>query len=192
MKIGIDLDGVVIDSEKLFRTYAELYDINYLNKDSLINKEAKKIQERYNWSEEEFLDFAKKYFVKISKESNIMPGFKKVYELLKPYNEFIVITARGNLIPGMIDDGKRILSENDIVFDKYYWSSVNKEDVCIEENIDIMIDDDASIIKKCADKNIKTLYFRDTGLKKLEENKFITEINNWGEAYKILRKTKNK
>ena len=27
MKIGIDLDGVVFDSEKNFRIYAELYDI---------------------------------------------------------------------------------------------------------------------------------------------------------------------
>ena len=27
MKIGIDLDGVVIDSETTFRTYEELYDL---------------------------------------------------------------------------------------------------------------------------------------------------------------------
>ena len=37
----------------------------------------------------------------------------------------------------------------------------------------IMIDDDWRIIKKLADNNIKTLYFRDTNLVKLEENKYI-------------------
>ena len=30
MKIGIDLDGVVIDSIKTFRAYEEIYDINIL------------------------------------------------------------------------------------------------------------------------------------------------------------------
>lgn len=27
MKIGIDLDGVIFDSEKLYRVYTELYDM---------------------------------------------------------------------------------------------------------------------------------------------------------------------
>ena len=30
MKIGIDLDGVVIDSETTFRTYEEIFDIDFL------------------------------------------------------------------------------------------------------------------------------------------------------------------
>ena len=30
MKIGIDLDGVVIDSETTFRTYEEIYDLLHL------------------------------------------------------------------------------------------------------------------------------------------------------------------
>ena len=38
MKIGIDLDGVVIDSETTFRTYEEIYDIDILNGNNLINR----------------------------------------------------------------------------------------------------------------------------------------------------------
>ena len=37
MKIGIDLDGVVFDSEKEYRVYSELYDIIDLKKNSKIN-----------------------------------------------------------------------------------------------------------------------------------------------------------
>ncbi len=50
-----------------------------------------------------------------------------------------------------------------------------------------MIDDDWRIIKKLADNNIKTLYFRDTDLVKLEENKYIKEVNNWGDIYRIIK-----
>ena len=37
MRIGIDLDGVIFDSEKLYRIYSELYDIQDLKKNSLKN-----------------------------------------------------------------------------------------------------------------------------------------------------------
>ena len=39
MKIGIDLDGVVLNTEVLWSTYAELYDCIELNKNSVINTE---------------------------------------------------------------------------------------------------------------------------------------------------------
>ena len=38
MKIGIDVDGVVLDSETEFRIEAELYDILTLKRNSIINK----------------------------------------------------------------------------------------------------------------------------------------------------------
>ena len=86
----------------------------------------------------------------------------------------------------MKDDAIRILEENNIKFDKYYWQVEDKLEICKKENIDVMIDDDWRIIKKLSDNGIKTLYFRDTNLKKLEENKFVKEINNWGDIYREI------
>ena len=72
--------------------------------------------------------------------------------------------------------GKEILLSN--------W---NKADFMTEDKKYIMIDDDWRIIKRLADNNIKTLYFRDTNLVKLEENKNIKEVNNWGDIYRFIR-----
>ena len=179
MKIGIDLDGVVIDSETTFRTYEELYDLSVLKQNNLINKEEPKFQARYNWSKEQQKEFTDKFFLQVSKESNLMSGFIGAYNYLKNQgHEFIVITARGlkpdgTFMKEMEDDAKRVLTESNIVFDKYYWGQGDKLDVCQKENIDIMIDDDWKIIKKLSDNNIKTLYFRDTNLKKLDEYQYI-------------------
>ena len=63
MKIGIDLDGVVIDSETTFRTYAEIFDIDILKGNNLIDREKPKFQERYNWTEEQENEFMKKFFL---------------------------------------------------------------------------------------------------------------------------------
>ena len=187
MKIGIDLDGVVIDSETTFRTYEEIYDINTLNGNNLIDREEPKYPQRYNWTKEQEKEFINKYFLQVSKESYLMSGFIAVWNLLKDSeNEFIVITARGGLVKEMKDDAIRLLEENNIKFDKYYWQIHDKLEICKKENIDLMIDDDWRIIKDLADNKVKTLYFRDTNLKKLEENEYIKEVNNWGDIYKYI------
>ena len=188
MKIGIDLDGVVIDSETTFRTYEEIFDIDVLKGNNLINKEEPKFQARYNWTEEQEKEFIEKYFLTVSKESNLMSGFIGVYNLLKEQGpEFIVITARGGFIKEMKDDAIRLLNENNIKFDKYYWKVEDKLEICKKENVDIMIDDDWKIIKKLADNQVKTLYFRDTNLMKLEENEYVKEVSNWGEIYRYIK-----
>jgi len=188
LKIGIDLDGVVIDSETTFRTYEEIFDIDILKGNNLINKEEPKFKSRYNWTVEQEKEFIEKYFLTVSKESNLMSGFIGVYNLLKEQgHEFVVITARGGLIKEMKDDAIRLIKENNIEFDKYYWNINDKLEICKNENIDIMIDDDWKIIKKLSENNIKTLYFRDTNLVKLEENEYLKEVNNWGEIYRIIK-----
>ena len=188
MKIGIDLDGVVIDSETTFRTYEEIFDIDTLKENNLVNKEEPKFQERYNWTNEQEKEFIEKYFLTVSKESNLMSGFIGVYNLLKEQgHEFVVITARGGFVEKMKDDAIRLLEENDIKFNKYYWKVEDKLEICKNEKVDIMIDDDWKIIKKLADNKVKTLYFRDTNLTKLEENDYLKEVNNWGDVYRYLK-----
>ncbi len=196
MKIGIDLDGVVIDSETTFRTYEELYDLAILKENNLIDREEPKFQARYNWTKEQQKDFTDKFFLQISKESNLMSGFIGAYNYLKEQgHEFVVITARGLRTDGtfmkeMEDDAKRVLNESNIIFDKYYWGQADKLNVCKKENVDVMIDDDWKIIEKLSANNIRTLYFRDTNLKKLEENKYIKEVNNWGDICRYISEIK--
>ncbi len=193
MKIGIDLDGVVIDSETTFRTYEEIFDVDVLKGNHLINREEPKYQARYNWTGEQEKEFSEKYFLTISRESNLMSGFVRVYNLLREQgHEFVVITARGGIVKEMKDDAISVLEENNIKFDKYYWHIDDKLEICKKENVDIMIDDDWKIIKRLAENGVKTLYFRDTNLMRLEENKYIKEVNNWGDIYRYIREMKVK
>ena len=144
--------------------------------------------ERYDWTKEELEEFRNKYFVQVTKESELMPGVKEVLELLKnDGHELIIITARGLTIKGMKEVGEEKLNEFGLKFDKYYWAIENKFEICKKENIDIMIDDKESVCKQTSEKKIKTLYFRDVGREKLEENEYLKEVNNWGEIYRIIK-----
>ena len=76
MRIGIDLDGVIFDSEKLYRIYSELYDIQDLKRNSLIDNKQVKFEKRYSWNQDETNGFVKKYHRKITETANFMPGAK--------------------------------------------------------------------------------------------------------------------
>ena len=191
MRIGLDLDGVVIDSERVFRTYNEIFEIEK-NMDKLVDKSEAKFQRRFDWTLEEQLEYTNKYFIKSVENSNLMAGFKIVYDLLKKEDvELIVITSRGiaprgNFIQEMEDNAKKLLTDNNIIFDKYYWKQKDKLEACQRENIDLMIDDDHRIVSKLAENGIKCLYFREAGIKKVENNKNVTEVHNWGEIYRFI------
>ncbi len=192
MKIGLDLDGVVIDSEKTIRTYLELYAIDELNGKNIENREEPKMHDRYNFTKEEEEKFIDKYILKCSQESNLMSGFKVVYDKLKKQgHEFVVITARGGYTEEMKTDAIRILNEGNIDLKNFYWHTSNKLEACKKEDVDIMIDDDWRIIDNLSKNGIRTLYFRDTNMKKMEENEYVKEVNNWGDIYReIMNMTK--
>lgn len=194
MKIGIDLDGVVFDSEKEFRVYSELYDMIDLKQNSKTDNRELKFQDRFQWTEKQTKDFLKKYHKQIIEESNFIPGVKKILTLLKEDgHSLILITARGGLNKDMIKITEERLKENGMyIFEKYYWATENKDEVCQKENIDIMIDDFCKNCENIASSKIKTIYLKDAPSYDLEENKYIKVLYNWGEIYRYIKDMENK
>ena len=189
MKIGIDLDGVVFDSEKEYRVYSELYDVIDLKKNSKINNQELKFQKRFRWIEEEIQGFIEKYHKQIVVKSNYMPGAKEVLKLLKAEGYILVlITARGGINKDMIKiTEERFKNEGMEIFDKFYWATENKDEVCVKEHIDIMIDDSYDKCKSIAKAKIKTIYLKDAPSYDLEENDYIKVLYNWGEIYRYIK-----
>lgn len=194
MKIGIDLDGVVFDSEKEFRVYSELYDMLDLKQNSKINNKELKFQSRFKWTKEDIDGFLNKYHKQIIVESNFMPGVKRILKLLKEDGHtLILITARGGMNKDMIKVTEERLQQNEMnIFDKYYWATENKDEVCVKENVDIMIDDFCDKCKSIANSKIKTIYLKDAPSYDLEENEYIKVMYNWGEIYRYIKELNRK
>ena len=95
-KIALDLDGVVFDSENLYRVYTEIYDVEKNKKDTLIDNTQRIFQKRYNWTEDEFKQFYIENAEKILKDANIMVGADIVLNKLKEKFELIVVTSRND------------------------------------------------------------------------------------------------
>ena len=111
MKIGIDLDGVVFNTQAKWNVDAELYDYLEAKKSGTVKKEEPRIEERYNWGKKEVKNFIDEYMT--LKKFDLVPGAKKVLNMLKKDgHELIVITARGKLINGQKYALRKIKKEN--------------------------------------------------------------------------------
>ena len=188
MKIGIDIDGVILDYQRVLNTYGDLYDFIELKKDGIVSKNELYLRKKYNWTDEERMNFVNKYFLKLSKQTHLIPGAKDVINMLKnEENELIIISARGGMIEEMKDVAINKFEKEGLSFDKYYWKQEDKLDVAKKENIDVMIDDSYDVCKKLSSNGIKTIYFREKNMKKLEENENLKEVSNWGEIYRYIK-----
>lgn len=188
MKIGIDIDGVILDYQRVLNTYGDLYDFIELKKDGIVSKNELYLRKKYNWTDEERMNFVNKYFLKLSKQTHLIPGTKDVINMLKnEENELIIISARGGMIEEMKDVAINKFEKEGLSFDKYYWKQEDKLDVAKKEKIDVMIDDSYDVCKKLSSNGIKTIYFREKDMKKLEENENLKEVSNWGEIYRYIK-----
>lgn len=189
MKIGVDLDGVIFDSEKLYRVCSELYEILDLKKNTIRDRANLRFQERYSWTEAETQAFIDKYYDYIVKNTNFMPGAIDILKMLKKDgHSFIIITARGKVSNDSIETTKQLFKESDLeIFDKYYWCITDKAKICKEENIDLMIDDYNENCLKIANEGIKTIYLKDAPSYEISGNEHIITLYNWGEIYRFIK-----
>ena len=193
MKIGIDIDGVILDYQRVLNTYGELYDFIELKKGGIVNKNENYLKNKYDWTEEERENFVNKYFLKLSKQTPLIPGAKDVINMLRREgNELIIISARGGMIEEMKDAAMEKFKQEDLLFDKYYWKQNDKLEIAQKEKIDFMIDDSYDICKKLSSNGIKTIYFRDKDMKKLEQGEYLKEVSNWGEIYRYIKGEESK
>ena len=165
-----------------------------LKQNSKINNKELKFQDRFKWTQEQINGFLKKYHKQIIVEFNFMPGVKRILNLLKQDGHtLILITARGGMNSDMIKITEEILNLNKMdIFDKYYWATENKDEVCIKENVDIMIDDFYEKCESIANKKIKTIYLKDAPSYDLKESEYIKVLYNWGEIYRYIKELENK
>lgn len=182
MKIGIDIDGVVLDFERTMRYYAEYYDILIQGKGK-VNDDFNYLN-NYDWNKFEKDEFIREYLILGTNTCSLVPGSKEIILMLHDKgNEILFITARGSVNKETKKEVSKVLERHEIPYDKIYFETTDKVRICKELGIDVMIDDNPNICNSLKNAGIKTIYFKDND-RNLENSDFLYTVSNWGE---ILR-----
>lgn len=185
MNIGIDVDGVIMDTENWFRAYAEIFDLEINGKGKIYPDEFL-FQKKFDWSEETTKEFVEQYGFDIERNAPLMPCVKLVLDRLKKAgHKLILITARGTFGKKEEKLTLKTLKKNGLHFDKIHLCTHDKSKVCKIENIDYMIDDSPFNIKKLLESDIKCLYFRAQGSEQISHEN-LNEVHSWGEIYRFF------
>lgn len=182
-KIAIDLDGVILDSENLFRVYAEIYDTDVLKTNNLVDNSERRVQERYNWDKKVFDDFYNKYSTQILSNPNLMTGVDIVLKKLMDNFEIIIVSAKSNEEMKLCEDCLKQIGIDKI---QIFNNEINKMDRLLTENCNYIIDDDEKICKQAAQNGINSIYLKNAAANPVCDEKNFKTVNNWGEIYKYL------
>lgn len=182
MRIGIDIDDTICDTFEFVLPYCcKYYSVSY--------EDAKKNNYSYEYfiNNYGYYDFAKKYYGKIIPYVPLKKDVVRVLTKLKKRgHEIIFITARSSR---GFDNPYQItydyLIKNNVPFDTLITEAKEKDKVCLDEEIDIYIDDSISECLKVRNNNIKVL-LSDTIYNK--NDKDLQRIKSFRNLYKIIKK----
>ena len=195
MNIGIDIDGVLTNYEREALDYAtkmcveEKWPIN-------IKLNEYNEQKAFDWNEEQAMKFWNKYLIKYFSETPVRTFAPEVIEKLRQEGDKIfIITARDNYgVPSEAcgkeqEITKKWLDSNNIKYEKLIFSKdEDKLKQCIQNNVDIMIEDSPKNIEKIS-KQIKVIKFDCQYNKRVNGENIITAYS-WYHIYNIIKELK--
>ena len=186
MKIAIDLDGVIFDTENFFRANAQIYDLKHGGKGE-IRREELWAQCRYDWTQAEYDEFFDICLENVLKYAPIMPLASEIIRSLAKKHELYIITNRGDMTYRELEiTHDRLKQDNIDVFKKIYsHDEYSKLQRCQQEGIDLMIDDLYNNIVDISSAGIKCLYYRDLVTKTID-SPLVYEVRNWGDIARYL------
>lgn len=187
MNIGIDLDGVIFDSEIYNRAYADYFDYTHNGgRGNCIRSEAH-VQGRYSdWSEELMNQFLREYLLVSQEQAPLLPLAKEMLAFLRSKGHCLVLVSnRGAIFDEEIEIAERRLKEEEIEFDAYQYYAKDKFSVCQEEKIDVMLDDHYKNVAQLSENGVACIYFRDRILK-FCDNPNVIEVDTWGQVPAVL------
>ncbi len=189
MKIGIDIDGVLTDIERYIVDYGTKY--CYENNITIDIKNVEYDEMKtFNWNERQAMKFWNEYLEDYVKNCKPRTYAVEVINKLRKNNEIYLITARNEYGLPMEDSKKmpeftkKWLEDNEIYYDKLVFKpDSEKLEYCLENNIDIMIEDSPNNIKNISEK-MKVMCYNCMYNEDIE-GKNIIRVYSW---YDILSK----
>lgn len=192
MKIGIDIDGVLVDIVRYIVDYGMKFcyenNLPYKIKDDEYDE-----TKALGITEEQTEKFWNQYLGFYATKYQARDFASEVIKILKQENKIYIITARNEegLPPEtygtMQKMVKQWLIDNQIEYDKLIFTEGSKLPYCLENKIDVMVEDSPRNVKDIASQ-VPVLCFDNPYNRKIE-GKNITRVYSW---YDVLEKIKTK
>ena len=184
MNIAIDVDNTITETKPLLKEYCKKYNDEVVKRNLKPNPDGFAVKNLYDWTEDEKQYFIDNIIEEVFDKVKIKKDSKEIIDkLIEDKHKIFILTARVTKNGYEVTEKslkKNKISYNEIAIEK------DKKTYCIDNNIDILIDDEEQNIMSVSP-FIPVIVLKD----KHNENcngKNIFKVNNWKEIYKVINK----
>ena len=190
MVIGIDMDDTICSTNELIIEVADEYDKEVLGGTGIKDINAYEFNKMMGWPDGMKGQFFKDRLEYIMSHAKIKDDAKEVINKLHDEGcEIVIISFRKDKY---LKDPFKLtvdwLKENGVHYDKVFVNTGTKTDECIENEVELFIDDKESHCEDVSSAGIDVLLF--TNAYNHDENRF-KRVNNWSEVYNYIKEKKN-
>ena len=174
MRIGIDIDDTIVNTSEMCINYVKKLDKKYGEniKDIITD----------NIKNPVVTLFYDNYLYDVIAHAKLKEDAVKVINELYRDNEIYFITARSERFIKDVDNmTKNLLDSYNIKYNKIITGAGKKAELCVENNIDLLIDDSIKHCNNLSNIGIDTLLFNPINNKDIETN--LKRVYNWNEVY---------
>ena len=189
MIIGVDIDNVLSNFNEVLLEKFKEHD-KELRNTGIIDPNAGYITRgMFDWTNEEINEFYNNTVEEMIKHLNVLDGAPEyISKLRKLGNKIYIITGRNN---GEYTDPINIttkwLDERNIEYDKLIFTNSSdhhaKTVVCLEESVNVMIEDSTHNCRDCEEYGIHTLLMENVYN---EDDVQLQHVKNWKEIYEYI------
>lgn len=177
MRIGIDIDDTIVNTSEMCINYVKKLDKKYGEniKDIITD----------NIKNPVVTLFYDNYLYDVIAHAKLKEDAVKVINELYRDNEIYFITARSERFIKDVDNmTKNLLDSYNIKYNKIITGAGKKAELCVENNIDLLIDDSIKHCTNLSNIGIDTLLFNSINNKDIETN--LKRVYNWNEVYNYV------
>lgn len=190
MRIGIDIDNTITDTLPVLKQYCKKYNDEVVKRNLTMNKKGFAAGNLYDWTDEErqkfFDNILPEVFLKVEPKKNAQEIIQK---LKQENNEIYIITARRKA-KNSYELTLKTLQKYNIPYDGLIVGNVDKKQVCIDNNIDILLDDEPQNISSVSE-IIPVIAFEATHNEECNGNNII-KVKTWDDAYEVIKEIEKK
>lgn len=187
MKIGIDIDNTITNTLPILKKYCREYNDTVIKRGLEMHEDGVASFNLYDWTPEENMDFCVKYLEEVVLQAEVKENAKEIIQKLRDEGHHIsIISSRAfPMFKTPYETTEKFLKEKGIVYDKLLVGKIEKKSSCIENELDILIEDEVKYINEMSE-FIPVIVF-DEIYNKQCEGKNVIKVTSWLEIYDKIK-----
>lgn len=183
MKIGVDIDDVLVECQQAFLAWLKKEKDLHFDFESLTDYY---IQDWLDADEQVAQDYLDEFYTSGAFSSlPFLPQAKQALETLQKSHDVVLITSRG---PSLADTTRRFFEDS---FDEWNLpifhsgdvveGNKKKADICLDEGVEIMVEDNGHFAQEIAQKNITVFLIDKPWNRECPLHEHIRRVHHWEE-----------